>query len=138
MLWNTGLVHHLTPFGYALAGDLFLRLGKWAWTLTLETYVHSDGFLPGLSGQLFRYPLQLGRQVVFLTGEASAWLQPEDLLFDAPGAMPGGALLAGLSVPFAGGLELWAEADAKSEGWVPGNVYLDPAVQARAGFALRL
>ena len=138
MLWNAGLVHHLTPFGYSLGGDLFLKRGKWAWVLGVQGYVNSDWVSPGISGQLFRYPLQVGRQVVCLTGEASAWLQPEDLRFDAPGMLPGGSMLAGLALPFAGGIELWAEVDAKSEGWVPGNVYLDPAVQARAGLAWRL
>lgn len=138
ILWNAGLAHHLTPFGYEVAGDLFLRRGKWAWVITLQALVNSRKPLPGLSAEIFRYPTMVGRKTVYLTGAASAWIQPEDLRFDARDVLPGGALLAGLSIPLAGGLEAWFEGDAKSEGWVPGNVHLDPAVQARAGLALRL
>jgi hypothetical protein len=138
VLWNAGLAHHLAPFGYAVAGDLLLRRGKWSWAFAVQAYASSDKALPGVSAQLFRYPLPLGRWAVYLTGGASAWLQPERLRFDAQGISPGGAVLGGVSLPLAGGLELWAEADAKSEGWLPGNVYLDPAVQARAGLAWKL
>jgi hypothetical protein len=138
VLWNAGMAHHLTPFGYSLAADLLLRRGKWSWAFTAHAYASSDKALPGLKAELVRYPVLAGRKVLYLTGSASAWLQPDGLLFNSDGVLPGGALLAGAAVPFVGGLEIWAEADAKSEGWVPGNVYLDPAVQARAGLAWRM
>jgi hypothetical protein len=31
------------------------------------------------------------------------------------------------------GLELYAQGEAKSEGWVVGNVFLDPALNLRTG-----
>lgn len=138
VLWNAGMAHHLTPFGYEVAADLLLRRGKWAWIFTAQAYASADMALPGLRAELVRYPLLAGRQVLYLTGAASAWLQPDGLLFHGDEARPGGSLLGGAALPFGGGLEVWAEADAKSEGWEPGNVHLDPAIQARAGLALRL
>ena len=138
VLWNAGLVHHLTPFGFEVAGDLLLRRGKWSWIFTVQGFANASLGLPGLSAELFRYPYPVGRKVVYLTGSAAAWVQPKDLLFRTTDILPGGALSAGASLPLAWGLEAWAEADGKTEGWVPGSVYLDPAVQARAGLALRL
>jgi hypothetical protein len=35
-------------------------------------------------------------------------------------------------------LEIFAEADAKTAGWVPGVVYLDPVAQGRVGLQMRL
>lgn len=138
VLWNAGGAHHLTPFGYSLAADLLLRHGKYSWTWTVQGFVNSGLVLPGLSAQLWRYPVQLGRKMLFLTGGASLWLQPDGLLFGSDVIRPGAAALGGVSVPFVGGIEAWAEADAKTEGWVPGNVRLDDAVQARGGLAWRL
>jgi hypothetical protein len=133
LLWNASLIHHLTPFGFSVGGEVFLRQGKWSWILGAQGLVNAGMALPGLSAGLFRYPLAVGRRTLFLTGEVSAWLQPEDLLFRADESRPGGALLAGVSVPLLGGLEAWVEADAKTDGWVPGNVHLDEAVQGRGG-----
>lgn len=138
VLWNAGLAHHLTPFGYEIAGDVLLRRGKWAWVFTVQALVNSKMPLPGLSAEIFRYPRLVGRKTVYLTAAASAWLQPADLRFDAGDVLPGGSMLAGLSVPLVGGLEAWIEADAKTQGWVAGNVHLDPALQARAGLQLKL
>jgi hypothetical protein len=138
VLWNAGLNHHLTPFGYQVAGDLLLRHGKWSWIYTAQVFVNSAMALPGLSAELFRYPVQAGRKVVYLSAGASAWMQPDGLEFGTSGILPGGGLVGGAALPLTGGLEAWAEADAKTEGWVPGNVHLKPAVQARAGLAWRL
>jgi hypothetical protein len=138
LLWNAALIHHLTPFGFSLGSEVFLRQGKWCWILGVQGLVNAGTALPGLSAELFRYPLAVGRRTLFLTGGASAWLQPEDLLFRTDEVKPGGAVVAGIAVPVLGGLEAWMEGDAKTDGWVPGNVYLDAAAQARAGLQWRL
>jgi len=94
--------------------------------------------LPELSGELFRYPVTVGQTGIFLTGGLSAWLQPEAQRFQTTSITPGAALLLGAAIPLRTGLEAFAEADAKSAGWVPGNVYLDAAIQGRAGLQLRI
>ncbi|HLP43420.1 MAG TPA: hypothetical protein VK465_18095 [Fibrobacteria bacterium] len=139
--WNGGLSHYLTPYGFSLGADLWVRRGKWSWALAARAYANADMALPGLKAQLLRYPWRptwAGGIPLRLTAGAAAWLQPGDLRFHDHDVVPGGSLLAGVSVPIRGSLEAWAEADAKSAGWVAGNVHLDPAVQARAGLALRL
>lgn len=137
-LWNFGLAHRLAPFGFNVGGDFLLRRGKWAWAFEAQGFVNGKTALPGIGGELFRYPVTVGRKNVFLTCGASAWLQPEDLAFRTVTAQPGAALHAGAAVPLLAALELFAEADAKTPGWVPGNVYLDAAAQARAGLQIRL
>ncbi|HKP94650.1 MAG TPA: hypothetical protein VJ385_02730 [Fibrobacteria bacterium] len=138
LLWNFGLVHHLTPFGYDLGGDVLVRRGRWSWVFSARGLVNGEMILPGLGGELFRYPWAAGRQELFLTCAASAWLQPQDQLYRTTSVLPGGAVSLGAALPLRPSLELFLEADAKTPGWVPGNVYLDAAAQARAGLQIRL
>jgi hypothetical protein len=137
-LWNFGLVHHLTPFGYEVAGDFLARRGKWEWVFTLQGMVNGRMALPGLSGELFRYPVTVGRTELHLSGGASLWLQPEDQLFATTSVTPGASVSVGAAVPLRAGLEAFVEANAKSEGWVPGDVYLDAALEGRMGLQLRI
>lgn len=138
ILWNFGLTHHLTPFGFGVGGDFLVRRGKWSWVLTMQGFINGDMALPAVAGELFRYPVPVGRSDVYLTCGASVWLQPKDQLHYTSSVSPGGAAIVGLAVPLQYSLELFAEADAKSAGWLPGNVYLDAAVQGRAGLQLKL
>ena len=137
-LWNFGLRHNLTSFGYAVGGEFLMRQGKTNWVFTVDGMLNAEMALPCLGAELFRYPVMLGRKQIFVSGNASAWLQPKDQLFHSTSMEPGAMLLAGAAVPLGSFLEAFAEADAKSAGWVAGNAYLDAAMQARAGLQLRL
>ncbi len=138
VLWNFGLFHELAPFGYSVGADVLLRRGKWSWALNAQGLVNGEMVLPGAGGELFRYPLLLGRKEVFLTCGGSAWLQPQDQLYRTTSVLPGAAVLVRTAMPILPNLEFFLEADAKTPGWVPGNVYLDAAAQGRAGLQLRL
>lgn len=138
LLWNFGLVHLLTPFGYGLGGDVMVQRGKWSWVMGARGYVNGEMALPGLEAELFRFPMAAGGKRLFLTLGASAWLQPREQLYRTTSFRPGASALAGLAVPLTTALELYAEADAKSPGWVPGVVFLGAAAQGRAGIQLRL
>ncbi len=137
-LWNFALTHHLTSFGYTVGGEFLARQGKANWVFTVDGLLNAKLFLPALGAELFRYPVALGRKQVYLSGNLSAWLQPEDQLFHTSSVEPGAMALAGAAVPLGQYLEFFAEADAKTAGWVAGNAYLDAALQARAGLQLRL
>lgn len=137
-LWNFGLLHHLTPFGYEVGGDFLLRRGKWSWAFTAQGFVNGEMVLPGASAELFRYPAMLGSFEIFLNGGLSVWMQPADQKYLSADALPGMAGSIGAAIPLISSLELFGEADAKTQGWVAGNVNLDPALQARAGLQLKL
>jgi hypothetical protein len=137
-LWNFGLTHHLTPFGYALGGEFLARQGKADWVFTAQGMASAGLVLPCLGAELFRYPLALGREPVFLSFSVLAWLQPEAQRFRADAAAPGAYGLLGAAFPLSQNLEIFAEADAKTAGWVQGVVYLDPAAEGRVGLQVRL
>jgi hypothetical protein len=137
-LWNFGLTHHLTPFGYAVGGEFMARQGRANWVFTAQADANASLVLPCLGAQLFRYPLAIGREPVFLSLAASAWLQPRDLRFRDESFLPGAYGLLGAAFPLGPDLEFFAEGDLKTAGWVPGVVYLGPAAEGRAGVQIRL
>jgi hypothetical protein len=137
-LWNFGLTHHLTPFGYAVGGEFLARQGKADWVFTAQGMANASLVLPCLGAELFRYPFALGREPVYLSLSLSAWLQPQDQRFRATSATPGAYGSLGAAFPVSESLEIFAEGDVKTEGWVPGVVYLEAAAEGRAGVQLRL
>ncbi|MBW8887193.1 MAG: hypothetical protein JF616_05470 [Fibrobacteres bacterium] len=137
-LWNFGLTHHLTPFGYAVGGEFLARQGKADWIFTAQGMANATLVLPCLGAELFRYPLALGREPVFLSLSLSAWLQPEAQRFRSRSAEPGGYGSLGAAFPLGQSLEIFAEGDAKTDGWEPGVVYLDAAAEGRFGIQMRL
>lgn len=137
-LWNFGLTHHLTPFGYAVGGEFLARQGKADWVFTAQGLANAKLVLPCLGAELFRYPFALGREPVYLSLSLTGWLQPEDQRFRAGSAEPGAYALLGAAFPLGQNLEIFAEGDAKTDGWVPGVVYLDAAAEGRLGLQIRL
>jgi hypothetical protein len=137
-LWNFGLTHHLAPFGYSVGGDYLVRRGKWSLAFTAQGFVNGETVLPGLGAEVFRYPVSVGTTPVYVTCGATAWMQPEDQSYRTSTPEAGGAVKVGAAVPLRWSLEIFGEADAKTPGFMAGNVYLDAAVQARAGLQLKL
>jgi hypothetical protein len=137
-LWNFGLTHHLTPFGYAVGGEFLARQGKADWIFTAQGMANASLVLPCLGAELFRYPVTAGRRHLFLSAAATAWLQPERQRFRASSADPGAYGSLGLAVPLSQSLEVFGEADAKTAGWMPGVAYLEPIAEGRLGLQIRL
>jgi len=129
---NASVQHLLAPFDYSVGLNLFAKAGPYGAFASLQAFVADRGPLPGLSLELVRYPLPFLDAT--LTPRMRLWLQPKNQRFFAKSGAPGGALEVRANVPLVGPLEFYLEASAKSAGWVPGNVYLDPNVNLRSGF----
>lgn len=133
--WNFAVTHHLTSFGTATGIHLFWRQGNANVVLSLQGYGSKYKFWPGLSIELIRYPFSFGEKLFSFSTSASLWLQPDNQRFSSKNAQTGGAMMLCVICPVTDWFELFAECDVKSEGWIPGNVYLEPALQARTGFS---
>lgn len=129
--FNASLQHVMAPFGYSLALNLFGKAGPYNAFTQLRAYVSDSLVLPGLSVELLRYPLHWADAT--LSPRVRLWLQPKDLRFFAGSAAPGGALEVRLNVPLFSGFEFYAEGQAKSVGWVAGNVFLEQSLNLRTG-----
>lgn len=132
--WNATLRHELTPFGYDIATNVFLKerdgLGIFA---AVHSYSNDTGTYPGIEVTLPHYPASLFDEVVHITPRVLAWSQPKHLLFRDPSAKLGGLMSIRLDMPIGGGWEMYGELEGKTRGWVAGNEYLGGNVAMRFG-----
>jgi hypothetical protein len=131
--WMASLRHELTSFGYVIDANVFLRRGGLKLAATTHAYVSQEHVLPGLDVQLLGLPVHVGGATLTLTPRLAAWLQPRDQLYRSRETTAGGllGLRAGLG---SRRVRPYLEVEAKTEGWVAGNVYLGKNVTVRAGF----
>jgi len=116
---NMSAGHVLTPFGYSIDANLFLRDPKLF--VTVHHYVNHERNFGGIDATLNeRYRVAL-------------WRQPEHQLFRDRGGRLGGLVAA------RGHRGQWfGEIEAKTAGWVEGNVHLDRSITLRIGRAILL
>ena len=134
--WGGGRGHVLTPWGYSLDAHLARRRAGLGGKLTLHNGLAAAGWFPGLDVEVLDLPLHLRRFTdLSLDAGLGVWVQPADLRHDGAERQPGGRVDARLSWRATPWLDLWLEADAKSAGWVLGQVELGPAVGGRLGVA---
>ena len=131
--WMASLRHELTSFGYVIDANVFLRRGELKLAGTAHAYFSEELFLPGLDVQLIGLRVGVAGQTLTFTPRAALWWQPRNQLYRSRDAQAGGllALRAGWG---SRRIRPYLEAEAKTEGWVAGNVYLDANVTVRAGF----
>ena len=125
---NARLTHHLTSFGHSMDVNVLLRRGDAGLVVTLASQQNRVAYFPGLRLDAIGWPVgswQLSPSIAF-------WLQPRDQRADAHQSVPGGLVSLRADYPVTGWLRTGAEVEAKTHGWVPGDVYLDPNVSARA------
>lgn len=136
--WNTALTHHPASFGTSTRLHVFYQEGALNLVLTWENYFSRHRYWPGLSAELLQYPLKIGGKMIPVCASASVWLQPQAQRFDSKRAQAGCGLMFRAVFPFTRALSGFLECNAKTAGWMPGNVYLEPAFQARAGVVFSL
>jgi hypothetical protein len=116
------------PWGYQLFVHGGLNTGKLKAGLELQAGVSQAGLQPGIELQWREIPLN---PILKLDLGVGGWLQPEALRWDAEKRSPGGRLWSGLNVMALPWLAIRPEVEAKTEGFVAGNVHLDAAVNGR-------
>lgn len=131
--WNIGLRHHLTSFGYSIDVNLFAKQDKRRALFIFHNYFNHHRYFPGVGLTLYDYPLTVMHQAMRFTPGISLWLQPEQQEFETHHAQLGGLISGKLSYPWSSDLSAYLELEAKSAGWVAGNVYLDNNVSTRIG-----
>jgi hypothetical protein len=133
--WMASAYHLLTPFGFDAGLNVLLRDAHGGLSVRLHGY--SSGahtLLPGVETEGVSLRVPVGRaRALFVSPRLALWLQPDRLRFEGTGVRPG--LLAGARAawPLSPAWRVYVEGDVKTEGWVPGDVYLDAAFTARAG-----
>ncbi len=115
--FNFAAAHVLTPFGYTVDLDLFARRPRLF--ATMHAYANHERIFPGIDAAL------LGSTI---SPRVAIWQQPAHLRFRDRGGRLGGMIGMGVRRG-----RWFAEVEAKSAGWVEGNVHLDRSVNVRLG-----
>jgi hypothetical protein len=128
-----GLRHLLTSFGYAVDANVFWKEDVASVFVILHSYFNGERYFPGIEVELQRYSVPVGGRSVDITPRLAAWLQPDGQRFRTAGGTPG--VLGSMRFePRAGrGLAPYLEIEAKTAGWVAGNVDLGSNVSVRLG-----
>lgn len=124
-----------TPWGYQFELRGGLRLPGLRLGAELHGGVAEAGLFPGVDVAWRDIPV--GGRVALDVG-VGGWLQPADLRWDASERAPGGRVWTDARVRLTPWLWLQPGVEAKSEGFVAGNVHLDPAVTGRLAVRVRV
>lgn len=141
--WNASLAHYLTPFGYALRANVFLKtvrketpFGTQGVFFAYQQNVNRDASFPQLEAE--HRPIPVGDSSLGVGARVMIWLQPKDLNFFAKKPEIGGLVGTRLISLGAEGIQPWVEIEGKTKGWVAGNVDLGETYALRAGIEARL
>jgi hypothetical protein len=136
--WNATVRHHLTSFGYSIDANFFYQQDSINAMAVFHHYFNKTHFFPGLELALVRFPIALFNTQLPLSVRTSVWLQPKAQQFDTDGSELGGIATLKFNLPTSRQWETFLEMEAKTQGWVAGNVYLGDNVSVRLGVAARL
>ncbi|MEQ1534184.1 MAG: hypothetical protein ABL906_11560 [Sideroxydans sp.] len=132
--WNANLRHELTPFGYDIAANVFLKSSEGAAIFgALHTYRNDKATSLGVDVTLPRYATRWFDKPVHITPRVFAWMQPDNLMFRDTSTKLGGLASVRVDVPIEEGWEIYGELESKSKGWAAGNEYLDSKLAVRLG-----
>ncbi len=128
--------HLLTSFGNDISLDIFYQTPKHNLFFTLHNYNNRDNAFWGLEASI------LDKRVIndklLVSGRSMLWAQPKNQSFQTSESSLGG--LVGLRGAYEVG-EIWfpyLELEAKTKGWVMGNVFLEENISVRAGLSARI
>lgn len=136
--WNVTLRHHLTSFGYSVDANFFYQQNLTNAVAIFHHYFNKDRFFPGLELSIIRLPITLARFPLAFSARLALWLQPKDQQFYTKEADWGGVTTLKLNFPINSPWETFVELEAKTPGWVAGNVYLGSNASLRVGVGTRL
>jgi len=138
--FNVAVRHLPAAFGYDVRTDVFVRRGESLRTLlSLHAGFNGVGLFPGVELEVLRIPVAaIAGAPLVIDARASVWLQPEHLRYDSDRRIPGGLASVRASWGGARTIEPYLEIEAKTGGWVAGDVYLDRNLSVRTGLIVRL
>lgn len=129
---NFAFRHMLTPFGYDLSMDLFYQGPQNNLFFAVHNYHNRHKSFWGIESMVLNRALT---ETIYTDIRIMLWQQPEALSFDAKKGQTG-SLLGFRAHRYAyGRISPFIELEAKSTGWVMGNVFLQPNFSLRAGFS---
>lgn len=127
---NFAVRHILTPFGNDLNVDIFYQTPTENLFFAVHIYNNLNNTFGGVEAGII--DKQLFNDKLLISARSMIWLQPNDLSFFESQSSLGGLLSAKTSYSF-GKIKPYLQVDAKSDGWVMGNVFLNENISLNMG-----
>jgi hypothetical protein len=131
---NIAIRHLLTSFGNDICLDLFYQTPKNNYFFSLHNFNNLNASFFGLEGAVIDRPFYFNK--IMVSGRGMVWTQPRNQSFTTSDASLGG-LLSIRSAFVLGAWWPYFEIEAKTKGWVMGNVFLEENISFRGGLSLR-
>jgi hypothetical protein len=143
--WNGGALrfnatasHYLTSFGHTVDLNLFMKQGDLNLYVVGRRYSNGARSFPGVDAQVLNAPVTIAGRGFEISPRLAMWMQPEDQAFRTTSAAPGALASIKIRPASASLVTTFVELEAKTAGWVAGNVNLGSNVSLRMGGSLRL
>jgi hypothetical protein len=131
--WNVNAKHYMTSFGHSIDLNFFLKSYERSCIVTWHHYFNGVSYFPGIQVDIIRVPVELSNKTLYFTPTFGGWYQPDGQRFHNPTGKPGGVFGLRTDYPLSEKLETYLELQQKSEGWLAGDVDLEPSFQTIAG-----
>jgi len=127
-----------TPSGSDVDVNLYFHWDDWKVLLAFRNQTTMNGpiptgYYPGVTLELYEYPISLSRQPVLVSPRMSLWSQPTDRSLGFQNESIGVLGSLTVEVPLSDNLWLWLEGRGKSEGWVGDNQVIESALDMKTG-----
>jgi hypothetical protein len=131
--FNFATRHYLTSFGNDINLDLFIDHRSKMWLVGLHAYQNKEKLFPGLELQRQGLITPLGKRELITDLRAMFWMQPKDESFYALDGKAGGLIQFRTHFSLSRYLSFYLDCEAKTNGWVAGNPYLQSNANFRTG-----
>jgi hypothetical protein len=138
LLIGASASHYLTSFGHTIDLNLFVKQDAMKLRVGLHRYSNGARSFPGAEAEVRDLPVDVAGLALELSPRVSVWLQPDGQSFRSSSARPGALAALRIRRPTPARIGTFLELEAKSEGWVAGNVNLWSGVSGRIGGSIRL
>ncbi len=132
--WNFRMSHTLTSFGGVVNAHLFVEKNSEKYLITLHDGMTDARIFPGLTVEWVESPLRWDHYK--LTSGITIWQQPRGQRVEEAQSETVVDVMSQIFYELREGETLFAGLEAKTPGWIAGNVYLDRNLSAWAGFRI--
>ena len=138
MKLNATASHYLTSFGHTIDLNLFAKKGDMNLFVVGRRYSNGARSFPGIDAQMLNAPVTIAGRGFEISPRLAMWMQPEDQAFRTTSAQAGALGSIKIRPASSSLVTTFVELEAKTAGWVAGNVNLGSNVSVRMGGSLRL
>ncbi|MEO7455099.1 MAG: hypothetical protein ABIY52_02480 [Gemmatimonadaceae bacterium] len=138
MRLNVNASHYLTSFGHSIDLNVFVKQDDANLLVSMHRYTNGARSFPGVEAQLLDVPLALAGMNLDMSPRVALWMQPDAQAFRTTDAKAGALASLRIGHVSASRFGSFVELEAKTEGWVAGNVNLDRNFSVRVGTSLRV